>query len=147
MSEFYQTGLVATFHQFGNQNLERLEKELLGISPQRPIALVLPSLYSELEGPALPHIVEELKQVPALAEIVVTMGRTSAEEFQKAKRFFAPLPQRSMLIWNDGPRVQSHSQRHWGLEIGVLSEVRRNTSISATTAERKQNDQSHVACV
>jgi len=120
MSDFYQTGLVATFHRFGNRNLERLEKELLGISHQRPIALVLPSLYSELEGPALPGIVEELKQVRYLAEIVVTMGRTNAEEFQKAKRFFAQLPHRPVLLWNDGPRLQALYQKleDSGMRVG-----------------------------
>lgn len=61
MSDFYQTGLVAIFHQIGNPNLERLEKEVLGISDQWPIALALPSLYSDLEGLALPLMVEELK--------------------------------------------------------------------------------------
>ena len=34
-------------------------------------ALVLPSLFSELEGQALPGIIDELKQVPYLSEIVI----------------------------------------------------------------------------
>jgi glucosyl-3-phosphoglycerate synthase len=44
MGDFYQTGLVATFHRLGRPNLERLESELLGFARQRPMALVLPSL-------------------------------------------------------------------------------------------------------
>jgi glucosyl-3-phosphoglycerate synthase len=107
MGDFYQTGLVATFHRFGKKNLEQLETELLWFSKQRPMALVLPSLYSELEGPALPGILEELKEVKYLEQVVVTMGRTSSAEFRRARRFFAELPQRPVIIWNTGPRISA----------------------------------------
>ena len=73
MSDFYQTGLVATFHRLGRTKLERLEDELMGFAVC-PIAQALPALYSEVEGPALPAILEELKKVKYLRQIVVTMG-------------------------------------------------------------------------
>lgn len=57
MSDFYQTGVVATFHRLGRINLEKIETELSWYANERPIALVLPSLYSELEGEALKGIV------------------------------------------------------------------------------------------
>jgi glucosyl-3-phosphoglycerate synthase len=117
MGDFYQTGLVATFHRFGKSNLEQLEAELLGFSKRRPMALVLPSLYAELEGPALALIVEELKRVNYLEQIVVTMGRTNAEEFQRAKQYFAQLPQRPVIIWNTGPRITALYDR---LEAGGM---------------------------
>ena len=44
------------------RRLDRLEAELQEYSRARPIALVLPALYSEFEGPAMPRIVEELGQ-------------------------------------------------------------------------------------
>ena len=43
-------------------------------SQERPIALVLPSLYSELQGEALKGIVRELKTVKYIKEIVVALG-------------------------------------------------------------------------
>lgn len=107
MADFYQTGLVATFHRFGRSNLEQLEDELYLFSRQRPVTLVLPALYSELEGEALPRIVEELKQVRYLDQIVVTLGGTDARQFRQAKRFFAQLPQKPVLIWNEGPRLRA----------------------------------------
>jgi len=53
MSDFYQTGVVATLHRLGRVNIEKLESELTWYAQERPIALVLPSLYSELQGDAL----------------------------------------------------------------------------------------------
>jgi len=63
MADFYQTGVVATFHRLGRVNLEKIEAELTWYAEERPIALVLPSLYSELEGDALKGILKELKEV------------------------------------------------------------------------------------
>ena len=63
MADFYQSGVVATMHRLGDFQLERIEKQLESYSRTRPIALVLPCLYSELDGPALGPIVEELRQV------------------------------------------------------------------------------------
>lgn len=105
MADFYQTGVVATFHRFGPVNLERIEGELSEFNRHRPIALVLPSLYAELEGPAIKKIVEEIKEVSYLNEIVVTMGRTDKEQFKKAKEFFSVFPQRTRIIWNTGPKI------------------------------------------
>ena len=45
MSDFYQTGILATFHRLGDLNLERMEAELEKIARHRGITLVLPSLY------------------------------------------------------------------------------------------------------
>lgn len=120
MGDFYQTGLVATFHRLGQPNLKRLESELAGFARQRPIALALPSLYTELEGPALPGIIAELKKVEYLDQIVVTMGRTDAAQFRAAKKFFSQLPQRPKLIWNDGPRITAlyNKLEEGGLRIG-----------------------------
>ena len=105
MADFYQTGVVATFHRLGNVDLERMDRELTEFNRHRPIALVLPSTYSELEAPAIKQIVEETKKVPYLTEIVVTMGRTNREQFIKAKDFFSSFPQRTRVIWNTGPGV------------------------------------------
>ena len=88
MSDFYQTGVVATFHRLGRINLEKIEAELTWYAQQRPIALVLPSLYSELEGEALRGIVRELKEVKYIREIVVALGPATEEEFKYAKEFF-----------------------------------------------------------
>ncbi|HEC97886.1 MAG TPA: glycosyl transferase, partial [Nitrospirae bacterium] len=105
MSDFYQTGVISTFHKLGVLNLDKLEAELIWHSQDRPIALVLPSLFSEIEGEALNLIIKELKEVRYIAEVVVTLGPCSREEFQQARDFFSVLPQKTTLIWNNGEKV------------------------------------------
>ena len=105
MADFYQTGVVATFHRLGRVNLEKIEAELTWYTNERPIALVLPSLYSELEGNALKGIIRELQEVKYIREIVVTLGPASDEEFKHAKEYFSVLPQKLRIIWNTGPRI------------------------------------------
>lgn len=105
MSDFHQSGIVSTFHRLGKVDLKRMDQELLEFNQQRPIALVLPSIYDELEGPGLKNIIEEIKQIPYLNEVVVTMGRTDRKQFHTAKDFFSRLPQRTWVIWNTGPGI------------------------------------------
>ncbi len=107
MADFHQTGVIATFHRLGTVDLEKIEAELSWYTAERPIALVLPSLYSELEGDALKGIIRELKEVTYIKEIVVTLGPASEEEFRHAREFFSVLPQKTRIIWNSGPRIDT----------------------------------------
>ncbi len=83
--------MVATFHRFTDDNQTAIEAKLEQYAEERPIALVLPSLYSELQGQALRKIVEELKKVFYIKEVVVTLGPASEREFNEAKSFFSAL--------------------------------------------------------
>jgi glucosyl-3-phosphoglycerate synthase len=105
MSDFYQTGVVATFHRLGGGSAEKLEAELTWYAQERPVALVLPSLYSELAGEALKDIVRELRGAKYIGEVVVTLGPASKEEFKRAKEFFSVLPQKTRILWNSGPAL------------------------------------------
>ena len=120
MADFHQSGVIATLHKLGNAKLEKLEAELSWYSQERPIALVLPSLYSELEGQALKRIITELKKVKYLKEVVVTLGPCTKEEFNRAKEFFSVLPQTTKLIWNNGERItEVHKTiKSAGLQLG-----------------------------
>ncbi|RLA84975.1 MAG: glycosyl transferase, partial [Deltaproteobacteria bacterium] len=71
MGDFYQNEVVSTLHDFGTMELERLEGELSWYVKERPMALVLPSLFSELQGEALKRIVEELKGAKYINTVVV----------------------------------------------------------------------------
>ena len=106
MSDFHQNGVVTVLHRLGPPNVDQLEEELQRHATVNPIALVLPSLYAELQRPALKTIVETLKEVRYLNEIVISLDRASALEFRQAKEYFSALPQRVRLIGNDGARIQ-----------------------------------------
>jgi len=102
MSDFFQNGEIATFHRLKHRDINELEEELLEATRHRPISLVLPYIPIELEGAGLPKIVEDLRNVRYLKNIVVGMGNSNAEEFRQAKEFFSVLPQKPKLIGGDG---------------------------------------------
>jgi len=105
MSDFYQTGAVATFHRVGTFNLDKIEEELSWFTHERRIALVLPCLYSELAGEALKGIIRHLAEVKYVREIVVSLGVASKDEFSHAREYFSALPQKTSILWIDGPRI------------------------------------------
>ncbi len=111
MSDFHQNGVVTVLHRLGRPNLEQLEAELQRHASTNPIALILPSLYSELQRPALRKIVDTLTEVRYVNEIVISLDRASALEFRLAKEYFSILPQRVRVIWNDGSRIQQILKR------------------------------------
>jgi glucosyl-3-phosphoglycerate synthase len=106
MSDFYQTGVIATLHRLKKRGLEKLEKELTAYSIQRPIALVLPVLYSEFEKPAMPRIIEELKKVQYLRQIIITLDRANADQFKTVKEMTVDLPSKVVIVWNNGERIE-----------------------------------------
>jgi glucosyl-3-phosphoglycerate synthase len=120
MSDFHQTGVVATLHYLGRSDPDRLERELVTLSKDRPIALVLPSLYSEIEGPALGPILDKLKHVPYLHEIVISLDRADSRQFAMAREFFSRLPQRHRILWHNGPRLEAilNKLKGEGLHLG-----------------------------
>jgi len=111
MADFYQTGVITTFHRLRTADLERIETELVEFGRHRPIALVLPVTPAELGSPAIQGIMKNLKEIPYLNEIVITLGRTSEKDhFLQAKEFFSSLPQRHRVIWASGLSLEKRYQ-------------------------------------
>ncbi len=105
MADFYQNGIITTLHNLNQRSVEDMEKELRVFSLSRPMSLVLPSLYSELEGEALPNIVNELSKVDYLSQIVIGLDMADEKQYKDALNFFKPLNQEFQVLWNDGPRL------------------------------------------
>ncbi len=101
--DFFQNGTITTLHRLCRRPIEEIEAELKTFSVERPMALILPSLYSELQGPALPRIVEELKHATYIGDIIVGLDQANAQQYEHAKEFFSGLPQNVHILWNDGP--------------------------------------------
>lgn len=117
MADFYQNGIITTLHNLDERPIEAMEADLLKFSQTRPLGLILPSLFSELEGEALPHIIKELRSVPYLAQIVIGLDRADLAQFQHAGEFFANLPQHHRILWNDGPRLRALDQKLQNLKL------------------------------
>src|SRR3990172_560599 len=106
MSDFHQTDPIITLHRLGRAGLERIESEMVEFSRQRPIALVLPALYTEFQGEAIKGIIEELKKGKYIREIVLTLGRAREDEFKKVREFMSQIPYEVKIIHNEGKRVK-----------------------------------------
>ncbi len=111
MADFYQNGIITTLHNLSQRPIEDMEKELCEFSKVRPMTLVLPSLYSELQGDALPNIVNELSKVKYLSEIVIGLDKANEKQYREALEFFKPLKQEFKILWNDGPRLRAIDDR------------------------------------
>lgn len=120
MGDFYQTESFSTLHRLNRNNVGLLEEQLLDFCETRPIALVLPCLYAELQGEALKNILEQLKEVRYLNEIVITLGRADENEFRHAREFFSVLPDNYKIIWDDGDKMTAiyNLLKESGLEVG-----------------------------
>jgi glucosyl-3-phosphoglycerate synthase len=107
MSDFFQDNHITTFHKLGSKmDLQGLEDVIRTYTPTRPVALIIPSLFAELEGPALPNIVEQLKGADYIKRIIVSLDGAGEEEFKYAKQFFSVLPQELSILWHNGPHIQ-----------------------------------------
>lgn len=106
MADFHQTGIITTLHRLGSPGLERLESELETHSLKRPVALVLPALYAEFEGQAMPKIAAELAKVRYLGQIVVALGRASESQYRAAVEFLKPLGDTVRILHIEGKPVQ-----------------------------------------
>ena len=126
MADFHQSGVITTLHRLGTPGVERLERELLSYSRSRPISLVLPCLVSELRGDGLKGIVDILRSVRYLRQIVVSIsGSEDRADYEEMRRFWDGVStvdgEPPILLWNSGPRVEGLFQqlRDEGLDPGA----------------------------
>ena len=118
--DFQQNRSITTLHNLNTRTLEQKEEELRLFSGYRPMELVLPCLYSEIAGPALGSIIEQLASVNYLNHITIGLDKATKAEFEDAKSFFSELKVPHSVIWNDGPRLTDLRQtlKKVGLDMG-----------------------------
>jgi glucosyl-3-phosphoglycerate synthase len=117
VTDFFQNGNITTLHNLANRDLQEIERELVRFSEKRPMSLLLPALYSELEGEAFPKIIRQLVDVPYLAEIVIGLDRADEKQYRHALDYFKQLPQRTRVLWNDGPRLRAIDEQLQGIGL------------------------------
>ena len=115
MGSFYQNGIVANLHDFSygsssEKNYKKLENDLINFSKDNPMELILPSLFSEIDGKALPNIINEINKTDFLNHIVIGLDKANYEQYKKAYNFFKKLKISFSMLWNDGPRLTELDQ-------------------------------------
>ena len=115
MGDFHQNGVITTLHNLSNRSVDEMEKELLEFSKTRPMALILPSLYSELQGAALPAIIDQLKEVPYLRLLSVWIALTNIS-IAMLLGFSHPCPSTIGCcgMMARGSKLWMQNFRHWG---------------------------------
>ncbi len=106
MGDFSQNGIVSTLHDFGTKSTTEIEKDLLSFSKERKMELILPCLYSELEGTALPNIVEQISKTKYLNHVIIGLDKASESQARKAWKFFKKINVPFTILWNDGPKLK-----------------------------------------
>ncbi|WP_051945954.1 hypothetical protein [Verrucomicrobium sp. BvORR106] len=109
MPDFHQPILLPTLHHLAETALEEREALLKELSVEKPVALVIPALYAELQRPALPRMLKQLTGVPYISQVIFTMNGMNRRGYDRARAFYAKsLPNlRHTVLWNDGPELTS----------------------------------------
>ncbi|OHD66880.1 MAG: glycosyl transferase [Spirochaetes bacterium RBG_13_51_14] len=107
MADYFQNGSITTLQNITKRPNGEIEDELRQFAPARNMVLLLPALYSEFEGPAMPKIITELKKIDYLTKIILSLDKAEKRQFQSAKNIMSELPGPVTVIWHDGPRMQS----------------------------------------
>ena len=106
MGDFSQNGIVSTLHDFKTKSTDEIEKDLSEFSKERKMELILPCLYSELEGEALPKIVSEISKTKYLNHIIIGLDKANKNQAKDAWKFFKKLKTDFTILWNDGPKLK-----------------------------------------
>ncbi len=108
MPDFYQFGEITTLHDLRTGTVEQLEAKLRRACRNYPIGLILPVTAADMRAEPFARIVDELKEVDYIHEIVVVLGvAPRVEDYREAAEKIRPLGERASLLWTDGPRVQA----------------------------------------
>jgi len=159
MSDFQQRGPITTLPRFSTHSLARLEEEIVGFVREAPLALVIPSLATEMDQPALAGIVAELARVPYLDSVVISLDRADESAYRRAKDYFKPLGKRTVVLWNDAPALQELREsieervgplppgkgRAVWMAIGLVLAERRTRVVALHDADMIEYDRSLLA--
>ena len=100
----YKQDLITTIHDLGC-DVDRLDDHLTEVSQSLPTAVLIPSLYEELERPALTQIRDQLAHCRFVNTVVISLYADSVDQYSQAVEFFQPLPQPTYVMWENGPRI------------------------------------------
>jgi glucosyl-3-phosphoglycerate synthase len=106
MADFWQHGPITVLQRLKERPLESLEAEIQRIVRRKKVVLLLPALYSEFESVAMPRIIAELRHVAYLHQVVLSLDRADAGQFQKVRRHMSGLQAEIRVVWHDGPGLR-----------------------------------------
>jgi len=120
MSDFHQSGPVTALPRLVDRPIAELESKILALSRRFPLALVIPMVPEEMDRPALEGILQELRSVPYLESLVISLNRATRDDFLRAQDYFGPYRGRKVIVWSESEPVQEflHDMGTAGLYVG-----------------------------
>jgi len=109
---------ITTLHDL-NLDKEKLMNAVSELADYRPVAVVMPMLYSEIKSEALLNITKKLNKCTYLNQVVIPLAAKNQEEFDHVKRFFKQLNIPNLVMWCNGPKIENllNSLRSEGLNL------------------------------
>lgn len=96
---------IATLHDF-NIDKKKLIKSVSESASIRPVTVIMPMLYREINGTSLINIKKGLNKCTYLKEIVIPLAAKNEKEFRHVKRFFSDLEIPHLIMWCNGPKIE-----------------------------------------
>lgn len=103
--DFYQRG-PTTLHDMQPERRGHARALVAKHSKDRPAALLLPMLASEMDREALTGIRNGLTKADYLNEVVIALGTDKEADVERARKFFRDLPIKTTTLWCEGPEVK-----------------------------------------
>ncbi|MDP7067037.1 MAG: hypothetical protein QF637_05405 [Acidimicrobiales bacterium] len=111
MADFQQQGSITTLHRLNRYGNDEALTYLSQRDVGNRVALILPCLISEVDGPALPLMVEELSELEWVGRVIVGVDGADDGSFEAAQTLFSQLPQATTVIWNDSNGMKEFDRR------------------------------------
>ncbi len=105
MTDFHQRGPITTLPRLVGPDVERRERDLVDFARSRPLILIIPSLITELDEPALAGMVREIRKAPYIDTVVVSLDRADQDGYHRALDYFREVGHRTVVLWNHAPSI------------------------------------------
>jgi glucosyl-3-phosphoglycerate synthase len=110
MSDFHQYGPVTSIPRLVARDLDEMEQRLEVLAQRFPVTVVIPLIPSEMDRPALAHILDELCAITWVDTLLLSLNHASLDDYHRAVAYFERYPGRKVLLWNESPAVVSFVQ-------------------------------------
>lgn len=126
---------ITTIHDFRiDENI--ISSTLEDIASERPMTLLIPMLYDEINGKYIGKIIEYINESTYLHKVVIALAAENKQQYVEVKNFLSRLTIPHLIVWCDGPTVGAviEELRKKDLDITIFSGKGKDTWIALGVA-------------
>lgn len=106
MADIHQTGSITTLHLLGDKGTEKIERELAKYSKYIKTTVLIPATYEDYTKPPMKNIMETLRGVDYIHQVLIVLGKATEEDFKRVKSEIREYPYRITVLWLEHPQVK-----------------------------------------